>query len=231
MHVEILSEDKSGAVVVERLTRQLLEKESKAFTLAVRPHRGCGSLPKNPDDKPAPLANSLLGLLPAELRAYNRVLTANEDILIVVMDSDDKDPVELRDRLYQICRRYATNIRTVVGLCTEEVEAWILGDPKAIMDAFPEADIGALDDYIQDSVCGSWEKLCEVVCPDNFNELIDIGYPAIGNYKALWAETVSQKMHYERNVSPSFILYKNALITAIKNSSVISKPRINRTTF
>lgn len=231
MHVEILSEDKSGAVVVERLTRQILDDIRSDYTLKVRPHRGCGSLPKDWDEKPLPYANSLLGLLPAELRAYNKVLESNEDILIVVMDSDDHNPDELRNQLYMVCRQYATDIRTVVGLCTEEVESWMLGDVGAIIKTYPEADIGAMDDYVQDSVCGSWEKLCEVVCPDDYRELIAIGYPAIGNYKAGWAENLSKNMNYMDNVSPSFILYKNALIAAIKDPTAINKPRVRRTSF
>lgn len=231
MRVEILSEDKSGAVVVRRLTDKLLNKLGVEYELYVRPHRGCGSLPKELDAPPSPMTNSLLGLLPAELRAFNRILKPNEDVLVVIMDSDDKDPQELRDRLYSVCRLYCPNVRTVVGLCTEEIEAWLLGDFEAIINTFPEASAKAHDSYIQDSVCGTWEKLCEVVAPDNYEELINIGYPAIGNYKALWADSISANMEPERNVSPSFILYKNALMQAIKNPQAINKPRVKRTSF
>lgn len=231
MRVEILSEDKSGSVVVKRLTERLLQKMGVEFELYVRPHRGCGSLPKDMDSPPAPLTNSLLGLLPAELRAYNRALTPDKDVLVVIMDSDDKDPNELRDKLYSVCRLYCPSIRTVVGLCTEEIEAWLLGDFEAIIETFPEADVKAHDSYTQDSVCGTWEKLCEVVEPEGFEELLNIGYPAIGNYKAMWADKISMNMDPERNVSPSFILYKNALLQAIKNPQAINKPRVKRTSF
>lgn len=231
MRIEVLSEDKSGAVVVRRLTAQLLNSLGVEYELYVRPHRGCGNFPKDMNLKPEPLTNSLLGLLPAELRAFNKVLKSNEDVLVVIMDSDDKNPQELRDRLYDVCRLYAPDIRTVVGLCTEEIEAWLLGDIKAILKTFPDANIEAHDSYVQDSVCGTWEKLCEVVSPDDYKELLKIGYPAIGSYKAMWADKISMNMIAEQNVSPSFILYKNALLQAVKNPNAINKPRVRRTSF
>ena len=79
----------------------------------------------------------------------------------------------------------------------------------------------------QDSVCGTWEILCRAIS-ENAEELIEIGYPAIGHYKALWAENISKYMLPQKNVSPSFNTFKMALITALKNPVPIYRSFIER---
>ena len=226
MLIEILSEDKSGAVVVQRLAKRICDNEGMDAEVRVHPHRGCGSLPKDMTAKPPKFASSLLDLLPAKLRAYNKVYGGRDVILIVAMDSDDNDPQALRQELYSCASKFAPNIRSIVGLSTEEIEAWMLGDKHAIIDAYPDCRRDVLDSYVQDSVCGTWETLCRAVS-ENAEELIDIGYPAIGHYKALWAETISRYMLPQKNVSPSFNTFKMALITALKNPVPIYRRREN----
>ena len=81
-----------------------------------------------------------------------------------------------------------------------------------------------LDSYEQDSVCGTWEVLCRAIS-ENADKLIDIGYPAIGHYKARWAEEISRFMQPENNISPSFKNFKMALVTALKNPVPIYRKR------
>lgn len=216
MLIEILSEDKSGAVVVERLAERIVANEGMDVEVNVHPHRGCGSLPKDLTAKPPKFASSLLDLLPSELRAYNKVYAGKDLILIIVMDSDDKDPQTLRQELYRVASKFAPDIRSVVGICTEEIEAWMLGDKNAVVDAYPDCRTEVIDAYKQDSICGTWEVLCRAIS-ENADDLIDIGYPAIGHYKALWAENISKYMLPQKNVSPSFNTFKMALVTALKN--------------
>ena len=224
MLIEILSEDKSGAVVVERLAERITENEGIECEVNVHPHRGCGSLPKDMTAKPPKFASSLLDLLPAQLRAYNKVYGGKDIILIIAMDSDDKDPQLLRQEIYSCASKFAPDIRSVVGISTEEIEAWVLGDKDAIFDAYPDCNKKILDSYEQDSVCGTWEILCRAIS-ENAEELIEIGYPAIGHYKALWTENISKYMMPQRNVSPSFNTFKLALITALKNPVPIYRKR------
>ena len=224
MLIEILSEDKSGAVVVERLAEKITEDQGVKCEVNVHPHRGCGSFPKDMTSKPPKFASALLDLLPSELRAYNKTFKGKDIILIIALDSDDKDPQILRQEIYACAAKYAPDIRSVVGLSTEEIEAWILGDKKAILDAYPDSSRSVLDGYEQDSVCGTWEILCRAIS-ENAEELIDIGYPAIGHYKALWADSISRYMLPENNVSPSFNTFKMALITALKNPVPIYRKR------
>lgn len=224
MLIEILSEDKSGAVVVERLAERITENEGIKARVNVHPHRGCGSLPKDMTAKPPKFANSLLDLLPSELRAYNKIYAGKDIILIIAMDSDDKDPQALRQEIYSVASKFAPDIRSVVGISTEEIEAWVLGDKNAIIEAYPDSNKEVLDSYVQDSVCGTWEILCRAIS-ENAEELIDIGYPAIGHYKALWTENISKYMLPQRNVSPSFNTFKMAFITALKNPVPIYRRR------
>lgn len=221
MHIEILTEDKSGASIVRRLAKQICDAAGSDVDIAVRPHKGCGALPHDWNERPPRYACALLDLLPAKCRAYNKVYGNTDACLVVIMDSDNNDPAALREKLYAVAHKYAPDLRSVVGLCTEEVEAWLLGDHQAILKAYPNANMDGLDDYVQDSVCGTWEQLCKIVCPDNYEDVLEIGYPAIGQYKAKWAENISLHMDAERNISPSFILFKKALELAVKKPGPI----------
>ena len=224
MLIEILCEDKSGAVVVRRAAERITRELGIPSDINVRPHRGCGSFPKDMAAKPPKFASSLLDLLPAKLRAYNKVYKGTPVILVIVLDSDNNDPSSLRSSIYACAREYAPDIRSVVGLCTEEVEAWLLGDRQAILQAYPDARSSVLDSYEQDSICGTWEVLCRAVSPDS-GRIIEIGYPAIGHYKTIWADRISRYMDPERNISPSFKTFKYALETALKNPAPILRKR------
>ena len=76
--------------------------------------------------------------------------------------------------------------------------------------------------------------LCRVTFPDNYEDIIEIGYPAIGHYKARWAEVISPYMEPGNNVSPSFQTFKNALLAAMRNSVPIPdmpRPGVRRISF
>jgi len=216
MRVEILSEDRSGGVVLQRLTNCILKQYTQDFESYLRPHRGCGYWPDHPDEKPEPLAAGLLELLPAKLRAYDKVYAGTDIIVIVCIDSDDHDPEELMSRLKDTCRRYARDLATVIAISVEEMESWILADKNAILLAYPEADLQRLSEYEQDSICGTWEVLCDVLLREQSHRIKKIGYPAIGQYKATWAEKISKYMLPGNNVSPSFKKFELALTGAVK---------------
>jgi hypothetical protein len=120
------------------------------------------------------------------------------------MDSDAHPPEELFDKLMGICRREGRELPIILGLATEELEAWLLGDRRAILTAYPEADCTLLDAYEQDSVCGTWELLCHALLKEQAPRLIEIGYPAVGQYKYEWAGKIAPHLDLSRNRSPSF---------------------------
>ena len=216
IRVEILSEDRSGGVVLQRLTNCILKEYTSDFTSYLRPHRGCGYWPEHPDEKPDPFAAGLLELLPAKLRAYDKVFAGTDTIVIVCIDSDDNDPDELMNKLKATCRKYASGLSTVIAISVEEMESWMLADKNALVMAYPEADLEKLSTYEQDSICGTWEVLCDVIMQEQSARIRRIGYPAIGQYKATWAEKISKYMLPGNNSSPSFKKYELALSGAVK---------------
>ena len=216
MRVEILSEDRSGGMVLQRLTNCIIKEYTTEFTSFLRPHRGCGYWPNDPDVKPEPFAAGLLELLPAKLRAYDKIYAGTDTILIVCIDSDDHDPEELMSRLKATCRKYASGIATVIAISVEEMESWMLADKNALVMAYPDADLERLAEYEQDSICGTWEVLCDVLLREQSARIKRIGYPAIGQYKTTWAEKISKYMLPGNNVSPSFKKFELALSGAVK---------------
>jgi len=232
MRIEILTEDKSGSVAVEKLIRLICLNEGIDADLYVRPHRGCGSLPQDWSVKPHRFASALLELLPAKCRAYNEALKGTDAVLIVIMDSDDNDPDVLKRELSLVCQKYAPDLKAVIGLCIEEVESWLLGDHEALEKAYPDYDREALAAYKQDSVCGTWETLCRVVCPDTCERIIDIGYPAIGEYKARWSKAITRYLKPENNLSPSFKAFRKSFLYSVKmGNEPVKRPKVHTRTF
>lgn len=86
----------------------------------------------------------------------------------------------------------------------EEGEAWLLGDRQAVREAYPRAKEAVLATYVQDSICGTWEKLADAVHPGGATKLRERGWQAIGAEKSSWASSIAPHMDVQRNVSPSF---------------------------
>lgn len=211
MHFEVLTEDRSGGVVVEALMNRILEPLLPSYSIAVRPHRGKGVLPDDPAAPPKKFASGLMDLLPAKLRAYDRIYAGTDFVLVVVMDSDDIPPDNVRRMLTEQTGRFAPGLLCVIGICVEETESWILADEQAVLEAYPEADLSIIREYHQDSVCGTWEVLCRALLREKARGLIRVGYPAIGQYKQEWAYRISRNMDPMRNESPSFSQFSGEL--------------------
>ena len=214
MHFEVLTEDRSGGIVADTLMKRILASVVPSFTLSIRPHRGKGENPENWYQRPEKNASGLLDLLPAKLRAYDHVFAGTEFILVVIMDSDTLSPDAVQSLLHTMCRKFAPSLPFVIGISVEETEAWLLADEQALLEAYPDADMNAYRKYVQDSVCGTWEKLCEVLLREKAAGLIQVGYPAIGQYKQEWAQNISRCMDPKRNISPSFIRFSQELTYA-----------------
>lgn len=212
MHFEVLTEDRSGGVVVEALMNKILAPLVSSYSIAIRPHRGKGELPDDPYAPPKKFASGLMDLLPAKLRAYDRIYAGTDFVLVVVMDSDDLFPDEVRESLAFQTAKFAPGLLNVIGICVEETESWMLADEEAVLAAYPEADLNVLREYRQDSVCGTWEVLCRALLREKARGLIRIGYPAIGQYKQEWAFQISRHMEPKRNESPSFSRFSDDLI-------------------
>ena len=96
-------------------------------------------------------------------------------------------------------------------LAVEEIEAWYLGDIKAILRAYPRAKRNILERYVQDSVCGTWELLADAVYAGGAADLRKQGWPAPGRAKHHWAEQIGPHLDLEDNTSPSFAKFRDGL--------------------
>jgi hypothetical protein len=214
--VEVLSEDSSSVAPLKVLLSAMADNCGLSkYNLAVRPHRGRGYFPKDPEQKPLRFTSTLFDLLPARCRAYERV-EAKPDLLIVTVDADKDDPDLIYRRMEGIVRRYVPSVPFVFGLAVEEMESWLLCDREAVLTAYPDADKKKLFAYEPDCVCGSWEVLAQVVMGEDAKEIIALGYPAVGRYKAEWSAKIACHLKLERNVSPSLKRFNASFNSVMK---------------
>lgn len=205
MLIEVLSEDRSAIPVLEHFLAEEVRRRKQKHTLSFRPHRGIGRLADDLHCPPGINKTGLYDLLPAKLRAYEKLGKYFKFLLVVVHDADEKDEDTFYQQLEYLFRTFSPSHFFVIGIAVEEVEAWLLGDFPAIQKAYPDADKKMWQGYRQDSICGTWELLAQIVeGKKRAKELIRLGYPAVGIYKSEWAENISPYLVAERNRSPSF---------------------------
>ena len=77
--------------------------------------------------------------------------------------------------------------------------------------AFKRDLVGVLREYVQDSVCGTWELLANAVHAGGSAEVKRAGWPAAGQAKCQWAEKIGPLMKPERNRSPSFKAFQDGV--------------------
>lgn len=173
-------------------------------TLTVIPHRGKGKLPSDPSKAPYPRHEGLLEQLPAKLRAYGRALNPATDRLLVLLDLDNDSCTELKGRLIALLDYCEPKPVVLFRIAIEETEAFYLGDPHAIKEAFPQANLKKLKSYEQDSICRTWELFRDVV-------------GAQSEDKVRWAERMALCLGVEwrgkkANPSPSFQQFCQAFL-------------------
>lgn len=204
-HFEILVEDASGGRMLEIILPFIV---SSGVTYRVHSYRGIGHLPK--DLRPGDVSKRrlLFDQLPRLLRGYNQAFSRDAPeysrAVVLVCDLDSMAHEELIRSLENIKKNAAPNLEVYFWIAIEEGEAWLLGDRRALLRAYPKAKRSELDDYIQDSICGTWEKLADVVYPGGARRLKARGYPEIGLIKMEWASNICQFFSIDENRSPSF---------------------------
>jgi hypothetical protein len=154
----------------------------------------------NPKTDPAKRA--LLDNLPRLITGFGR--TPGVDAAIVVVDTDNRDCREFLAELKVITESCNPRPEVMIRLAVEEIEAWFLGDQAALLTAYPKANRNLLQSYKQDSICGTWETLADVVKPNGAAELRKLGFPASVDAKHEWAENIGPHLGLDRNASPSF---------------------------
>lgn len=210
MHFEVLVEDKSGRLALEVIFERILGSNYLQHSWKIFSFQGLGHIPKNMHAAPNPHRRLLLEHMPALLRAYGRSLP-DSALVIVVVDLDNRDCMVFKKDLLNILTTCNPRPNTIFRIAIEESEAWLLGDRKAVEAAYPKAKVSALDSYIQDSICGTWEILADAVHTGGSAGLKKLGYPEIGKAKCKWAQEIAQHMNVDNNRSVSFQVFRDGV--------------------
>ena len=213
MHFEVLVEDQSGRLALEIILEKILGVNYAEHSWKIYPYKGIGHIPKNLRAVPAPHRRLLLNQLPRLLRGYGRSLQTSflPFVVIVVVDLDDRDCLTFKQELLDLLKTCNPRPEALFRIAIEEGEAWLLGDRKAVKTAYPKAKTSILDNYAQDSICGTWEILADAVHPGGALGLKRLGYPEIGKAKRRWAEDIAPHMNVENNQSESFQVFRNGV--------------------
>lgn len=210
MHLDFLIEDVSGKTMLEILLPKVLPEN---VSYRVHYYKGVGRIPEKMRSAKEIKGRQLLDNLPRLLNGFGRTYQAwgesYEGHVIVICDLDDKSFNEFLAQLNHLLDWCEMAPETSICFAIEEGEAWFLGDAKALFSAYPHAKKQVLATYKQDSICGTWEKLAEVVGFEYKNK----SYQEVGLKKREWAEKITPYMEIKNNKSPSF----QHLITEIKS--------------
>lgn len=202
IHLEVLIEDESAASALGILFDRHLPSDK---TYRLIPFNGIEDLRRK---------------LPGQLRAYRRWIPEIYR-LVVVIDRDDDDcqarKRELEDMAYaaglstKSARRGAEVFQVVNRIAVEELEAWFFGDNEALSAAYPGVPTALHQrrafrspDAIQG---GTAERLHRVLQEAGY-------YQGVAKLpKREVARAVARHMIPERNASPSFRTFWDAVVS------------------
>ena len=215
MHFQFLIEDMSGGILIKQVMAKLVTMHPE-ITCDYKTFHGIGGFQKKWSPNIAK-TQKLLNDLPIFLRGYDKSLNVPgyEVALIIVLDNDRNEPAEFRKKLEELAKAQMISIDHVFCVAVEEMEAWLLGDRNAILTAYPNARIPILNEYEQDSICGTWEKLASAIYPGGLTKFRKDNktYQDIGKQKCEWAQKIGEHMDVHRNCSPSFQYFVTAVET------------------
>lgn len=200
-HVELLVEEPSMEAFLRALLPRLLPQDK---TFEVHAFQG---------------KSDLLGKLADRLRGYAKWLPDDWRIVVVV-DRDDDDCMQLKQRLEAIAGQAGLRTRARAGrapwqlvnrIAIEELEAWYFGDWPAVKAVFPRvsANVPNQQKYRDpDGIAGgTWEAFERV--------LQQHGYFKQGLRKIEAARVLGGLIDVQRSRSPSFFHFRQAILEAV----------------
>ena len=210
MIFHFLIEDVSGQRLIEQvMEKYIAEMPDNPIEYYIRSYKGIGTL-KRVDSAQNVKSQKLLEDLPKRLSAYQAALQYLPNAsLFIVLDNDTHDVELFRAQLNAVAKNQGLTIDHVFCIAVEEMEAWLLGDLQALQKAYPQkADriMGKIANYRQDSICGTWEFLAEILTEgglSRFKKENPSGF-AVGKKKSEWAVSIGQHLQLRANQSPSF---------------------------
>ncbi|MEM8641002.1 MAG: hypothetical protein AAGG51_19645 [Cyanobacteria bacterium P01_G01_bin.54] len=215
MHFEILIEDSSGKVALDILLPKILGIGDESNTFKVRSYKGVGRIPQGLKNVSDPQKRILLDQLPRLVQGFGKTFARYPSnypaVVIVVCDLDNRCLHEFRKELLGCVNECSVKPHIYFCIAIEEGEAWLLGDICAIKSAYPKAKEAPLEDYKNDSICGTWEKLADAIHSGGSQRLKQSGWQVVGKEKTTWARKICPYMDVDANESPSFCYFRDKL--------------------
>ena len=208
MHFEVLVEDRSGKAALDILIPKIIGDQ---HTFKVIAYRGIGRIPKDLTTHTDASKRQLLDQLPKLFRGYGRTFANYSAAVILVCDLDDKCLKTFLQELFAVLNSCQPKPEARFCIAIEEFEAWLLGDIPAIRAAYPGAVINLLNRYENDSICGTWERLADVLYNGGSSQLKNKGWQAVGREKSSWSKNIAPLMDVDSNASPSFRYFQGKL--------------------
>lgn len=213
MHFELLVEDQSGKKALDILVPKII---GPAHTFQVHAYKGIGRIPKHLGSSSDAKKRILLDQLPRLLRGYGQTFASYPKnypaAVILVCDLDDRSLKVFHQELQLILDACKPKPETRFCIAIEEGEAWFLGDIPAIKAAYTKAKDSVLSTYVNDAICGTWERLADAIYVGGSAALSAKGWQAIGAEKSEWATRISPHMNVHQNASPSFCYFRKKLL-------------------
>jgi len=211
MHFDFLVEDESGRIALESLIPKILGADTTEHTFRIVSYKGIGRIPRGMTGKIDVRKRILLDRLPKLLSGLGKSQQHIDGAVVVVVDLDTRVCTDFKQELLEVLAACNPAPTTIFRIAIEEMEAWLLGDRKAVVTAYPKAKTQILDTYQQDSVCGTWELLASAIHTGGVQALKKQGWPASGRAKCEWAEKIAPLVDIERNRSKSFQVFRDGV--------------------
>ena len=166
---------------------------SRGGQFQIHPHGGKGSLPANPNAKPDPKDRTLLGQLPAKLRAFS--VKGDAVCVVVLLDQDDDDCVKLLSDLRAMLKKLSKKpVNVLFRIAMEEIEAWFLADRAAVHKAYAKATFKNVPKGDPDLIDDPSDVLAGC---------LGAALPCTGQMKAEWAERIAPHLNLKKPKSRS----------------------------
>lgn len=204
MYFQFLIEDQSSGALIDILMQKIAAPH-KNVQYNIKSFRGIGGfIPKNTVKETK--TGKLLNDLATYMRGFNRSLKGIPATIVVVLDNDDRNPLQFEEELKSVAFQNMIDIDHVFCIAIEEVEAWLLGDEQALFLAYPQAKTAVLRSYRQDSICGTWEVLADAVYTGGLEKFKRdcTSFVEVGKHKMEWSTRIGIHMDIHQNKSPSF---------------------------
>ncbi len=215
MHIEFLVEDSSGKALLDIILPKILGKHGEPHTWRIISYKGIGKIPRNLHSIAEAKSRILLDRLPRLLQGYGK---AGVDAVVIVVDSDRRDCAAFLKELGLLLGQCDPAPRALFRLAIEEIEAWYFGDIAALKSVYPKAKQNVIQSYVQDGICGTWERLADAVFPGGYAEVKKRGWPLPGELKHEWAKKIGPKLDVENNLSPSFAKLRDGIRRLVQDS-------------